>query len=155
MAIFEHNCDAFVVNASGMLFNPNAEGKYPNYSFNMHVESVNSFMAENGCDLRVGTDDILIENWITGEGVSNWNDHQIPHAIQEELGMPSDQRHWFPSFLPERLFRGKKEGDVVTLRFARNGNVVYLNIRLNQLGYRYADKGRYEEALATSLRYAS
>lgn len=96
----------------------------------------------NGELIQMVNGDLPIEIWTTGMGSENWQDHGIPDSISiPEAGISPE---YFPGYLPLRVVKDLKEGDVLELTWF-NGET--LRITASQLPYRYRDLGRFEDAL--------
>jgi hypothetical protein len=90
----------------------------------------------------------FIELWFANESIDNWYDHGID---------TDDGYHWRPmtKYLPETLFKGKKEGDEISFTMffvSRTKDLelikkVPVTLKLNQTSYRYKRFGAFEECL--------
>jgi len=119
---------------------PNINGKFnecPDFS----KESIQRRLTSLGLDLQFEPDDTIVETWCCNNESDNWHCHGL--KINEETTLPVGT---FPSDFPARIFKGKKEGDTVTIHSTVLN--VDFELTLNQLSYRYRRFGRVEEALA-------
>ena len=96
----------------------------------------------------------LVQVWFTGSGEDNWNH---PGALCRLAGIKEpeldDKDRWLKayitSYLPESLLKDLKEGDTITIDY-NNFNCT-LVLTAKQLGYRYSDMGKFEDALKQVL----
>ena len=93
--------------------------------------------------IPVNDNDDLFQVWFHGLGRDNLTDHGIPKEYRRILGIEGDEM-WnicAPSHVPFSAFENVKEGDVVTFI---NPNGVKVNVKCEQLPYRYRDFGCFE-----------
>ena len=119
---------------------PNINGtfeKCPDFA----QESAQRRLTSLGLDLQFEPDDTIVETWCCNSGSDNWHCHGLKPERGATLSVGS-----FPTYFPARIFKGKKEGDTVTI----HSTVLNMDfeLTLNQLAYRYRRFGPFEEALA-------
>ena len=97
----------------------------------------------------------FIECWFCNPENDNWRDHGIKNL---ERGFEDDE-YWrlSSSYVPDWIFNGHKEGDVVTFkmpverrcrkRCVLERAIVTLSVTLAQNKYRYRGFGNFEEVL--------
>ena len=118
---------------------PNINGTF-NKCPDFAQESAQRRFSTLGLDIQFEPDDTIVETWCCNEESDNWHCHGL--KINEET-LPVGT---FPSDFPARIFKGKKEGEEITLH-STVLNVDFV-LKLNQLSYRYRRFGRFEEVLA-------
>lgn len=116
------------------------------------AEKAKKISAVAGCGFDA-TSDKLVQLWFVGMGSENLVDHAT--MAEDENGneyvLCADIER-----LPEAVFRGHKEGDVIEVPLpatckGKSGNievVINAKIKLNQRDYRYRRFGNFEEVLA-------
>ena len=103
-------------------------------------------------------EDSMVQVWITSDQCDNWQDRFA--GFQKMIGLlktGEDEIIWedkrgrearllgyFPGYFPSRIFKGKKEGDIVKIGCPEYDVIIELTCK--QLDYRYRDFGRFEEA---------
>jgi len=93
-------------------------------------------------------DTVLVQVWATGSKVDNWSCHGwLPEILNDEELDNADflRISRFPDYLPVDLFSGRVEGQIVTITTTEPK--VTINLKLNQLQYRYKDWGPFEKVL--------
>lgn len=101
------------------------------------VESHNKKVERLGLheSFKLRDDDIPVQIWICDHESENWSCHGLPEYFAKSEN--------FLDFIPLRLLKGLKEGDIFT--FDMLGK--HIAIRASQLKYRYKGFGTFEEAL--------
>ena len=85
-------------------------------------------------------------------GIDNCTDHGLGKEIRKRLGLGEEERLCSaPGYVPFSQFEGKKEGETVTFT-SPNGTIV--NVKLEQLPYRYGRFGSFEEVFQ-KMKYAT
>ena len=95
--------------------------------------------------MRMKRSDLLAEVWVTSnhELGDNWQDHQ---GWKEICGIEdTDYPNLFPLYFPVNILGAFEEGDII--RVSPIGTDVIIELKCNQLGYRYRNFGRFEECL--------
>ena len=128
-----HTGDVFIIPNALEIFRGELNEYDLNWRENIHAD----------LDPDMPREEAYLQVWCTtpGNNQSNWGCHP---------SLEGEQRH-FPSHLPISLFKGKKEGDVITFESPTWGHI---ELRLNCLSYRYRSYGRFEEVLAKLLERA-
>jgi hypothetical protein len=143
------NCDIFII--------PNSVYTFRNEDANDGLfgsRVYNQFVACFDCT-KEWTKEKFVQVWYVtpGKSDSNWFDHNVDGIEGLEHYAPITDR------LPISLFEGKKEGDVVSTKVMFRKHHFWKNtdepgvkklpvtLRLNNLGYRYSDRGPFEKAL--------
>lgn len=105
-------------------------------------------LAPWGIDVKL--DDTFVQVWIHADGSDNLTDHGLDDEMIDEL-WPNGERAacYAPGYLPISLFEGKKEGDTVTFTTTAG---VKLDVKLEQLPYRYGHFGTFENVLSRLVR---
>lgn len=142
------NLDTFIIPNSASLV---TDWMTPSQQERM-TKKAEKISAVAGCGFDAANDK-LVQLWFVGMGSENLVDHAT--MAEDENGnqyvLCADIER-----LPETLFRGHKEGDVIEVPLpatckGEDGNIeVVLNakIKLNQRDYRYRRFGNFEEVLA-------
>ena len=100
--------------------------------------------------INVKLNDTFVQVWIHADGSDNLTDHGLDDEMIDELWPNGEQAACYaPGYLPISLFEGKKEGDTVTLTTTAE---VKLDVKLEQLPYRYGHFGTFEEVLGRLIR---
>ena len=103
-------------------------------------------------------DDLMIDIWVTSEKEENWGHFG---GFQNEANVVFDEDDesrknrmlgYFPSHIPEHVFRGKKEGDIIRLHHKEYG--IDIELTCKQQGYRYQRFGTFEQVLEYVLEVA-
>ena len=102
-------------------------------SVESHNKKVKRLGLHESFKLRDG--DIPVQIWVCDNGSENWSCHGLPGYLAKSEN--------FLDFIPYRLLKGLKEGDIFT--FDMLGK--HIVIRASQLKYRYKGFGTFEEAL--------
>lgn len=88
-----------------------------------------------------------LQVWIHGEGEDNLTDHGLGDRICDLLGIPNDLKERMylraPGMFPVEELEKVQEGDTLTY----NVNGCTVNIKCEQLPYRYGRFGRFEEVV--------
>jgi len=105
-------------------------------------ESIQRRLDSLGLEIQFEDDDTLVETWCCSKESNNWH----CHGLKNNRGATLFSVGSFPSVFPARIFKGKKEGDTVTIHSTALN--VDFELTLNQLSYRYRRFGRFEEVLA-------
>lgn len=144
-----------IVNAH-MFIVPNRAVNNTSMGWNDLVERMNHFNEYYGTDIRIRSNDKLVEVWTTSvkdeegrRGSDNWQDHGWDVKVLEALGIDNEERlecPSFPSFLPLSILGSAEEGHTMVFLLSRGDNFVELHVELRQLDYRYR-QGRFEEVL--------
>ena len=110
--------------------------------------------------IKLDVSDRLVQVWIHCKEEDNLTDHGLHEEMVRELWpeagksadvdsvVDHDFAEYAPTFLPIRLFHGKKEGDTITLTTSEG---IDLEIKLEQLPYRYGHRGPFEKCLRTLI----
>lgn len=124
---------------------PNSPTKLKEFTFPSAREEMRDIAGENGqnCD---NPELDMVQVWACekaknsrNDGDDNWTCHRIPECPDQKLRVPSH--------LPATMFAGKKEGDVVQVKWCGH----HFNLKLNQAESRYSCgkhpeyKGRFAE----------
>ena len=94
-----------------------------------------------GLGIKFEDNDTMVETWCCNKESDNWHCHGLKLERGATLSVGS-----FPTYFPARIFKGKKEGDTVTIHSTVLN--VDIELTLNQLAYRYKRFGPFEEVLA-------
>ena len=116
--------------------------------FNLFLDCLRKSMKKDLNNIGIvpeDTDD-MIQVWISAENEDNCSDHGFPDDILKTLGLEDESRfdRRCPKFLPYSILKDVKEGDVKQF-VAPNGAMI--NIKFEQLPYRYRRFGTFEETL--------
>lgn len=129
--------------AASMFIIPNHCGKidtslsYIESAVKSHNKKVDRLGLHKSFKLRNG--DIPIQIWVCNNESENWSCHGLPEYLAESEN--------FLDYIPFRLLKGLKEGDVLT--FDMLGK--HIAIQANQLKFRYKRFGTFEKVLFSVL----
>ena len=86
----------------------------------------------------------LVQVWVTNSDCENFDCKGHKGLLEAWKNKKSLNNYRFPSNLPTNLFEGKKEGDIVVIDTPE----ARVELKLNQLNYRYGSHGTFEDVLA-------
>jgi hypothetical protein len=143
------NCNIFIVPNSIHTFR-NEDVNDSLYGSRVYEQFATSFNYE-----KEWSSEKFVQVWYVtpGSSDSNWFDHNVDGIEGLEHYAPITDR------LPVSLFEGKKEGDVILTKVVFRKHhfwkdteepktkVLEVALRMNNLGYRYSDRGPFEEAI--------
>ena len=146
--------DIFVI--PNRAFVPSLDEGFTTPTFMMDINCIYYSNSDLNVNKIKSEDTRFIECWFCNEYNENWRDHGIRGL---ELGIEDKDEPWRLSsnMVPEWIFDGKKEGDVVTFnmpverrdheRGILERSTIKLSMVLNQSKYRYRNFGKFEEVL--------
>ncbi|MCM1215430.1 MAG: hypothetical protein NC548_13035 [Lachnospiraceae bacterium] len=128
--------------------------EFKKYDFQRHtLEKMQIAAAHAGISLE--DDDKVVQLWMTCPECDNLLRHTI--YVDHDGSTESINVHAF-EHLPCKLFKGKKEGDVVDFFYSHKGFwrqdkpeediEITFHLKLNQSDYRYRSMGKFHEVLA-------
>ena len=85
---------------------------------------------ENLTGKKVDIKESMVQIWVTSPDSDNWTDHGHPELKER-----------FTKYLPASVLKDVKEGDVLHFNLENK----QIELKANQLGYRYARFGKFED----------